>query len=152
MTIRAKADKITIFERQLRVLVQVLDVVDSRRLSLPAVPLAALALIVVTAKDSLALMLPQAGPVEIFNIHCCSLIYASARTAARASHSCKGLKAAVPSCELGHSYDCVVVPLCTSLGARGGAHMRCILLGQELLSFRCRGAEPVYNVPFLQCS
>lgn len=73
MTISAKADKITIFERQLRVLVQVLDVVDGRRLSLPAVPLAALALVAVPAEDPLTLALPGAGLVEFLGVHGCSL-------------------------------------------------------------------------------
>jgi hypothetical protein len=83
MAISAKADQVAVFERQFRVLVQVLDVVDGRRLSLSSIPLAALALVAVPAEDPLSLVLPLAGLVECLGVHGSSL-YASARAIARA--------------------------------------------------------------------
>lgn len=64
------------------------------------------------------------------------------------SHSCKRLNVAVPSCELGHSYDCVVVPSCLILVGDGTERCTLHTVTADPIPYRfVVGTQSLYAVP-----
>jgi hypothetical protein len=71
---RAEADQIAADQRELRMILQVLDVMHGRRLPDPPVSLAFLAAVTVTPEDHLPLMQPLGAVIELIAVRRASLL------------------------------------------------------------------------------